>query len=172
MLTRVSDSVARWEAQSEITTFGRALQRAAGHHAAYLGASGTDQMKCARTIAELLPRRIGAAQIALVPLTRDDSADLCEFVVAAREIALASIKRASTTDEIFEHVGDALDSLHAFLLTNEFVPEDYLEDAHIVFRVDAADADETSTSWERPVETRREPADSPAAADHDLALAA
>jgi hypothetical protein len=169
-MVRVSDSAARWEAQSEIASFGSALRGASSKRASEIGstASTQEQARWSAVLSGLLPRRIGAAQMAFVARNRDDAADLRDFVGITREVALASIASAEDIDEVCEALGDALDSLHSFLVTHGLVPTSYVDDAPPSLKTRTPATEE---AWDRLAHADVDQFDG-AASQNDLALAA
>jgi hypothetical protein len=168
-VTRVSDSVSRWEAQALITAFARAISAAAAERETALLLSRAERAACSRLTGDLLPRRVGAAQLSLVALDHDDTADLREFVVVAAEVAVSRIRTAADADELADAVGDALDSLHSFLLTHQLVADGYLDDvaSHNLVESAADDAED----WDDAIQTR-ERAGVASSSENNLALAA
>src|SRR4051812_3091998 len=114
LATRVSNTAARWEAQVVITSFGRVLQGRASRRLLELRLSDADQTTCTEGLVELLPRRIGAAQLALVPVDHADAGDLRDFVEITADVATEAIVNAETGQDVLDAIGDALDSLHSF----------------------------------------------------------
>lgn len=173
VMTSVSDTAARWDAQAEVVRFGATLRDVALKRVIELAPRPEERARCLAMLAELLPRRIGAAQMTLGSLTRDDALDLREFVGAARDVADASIRSALSVEEICDTVGDALDSLHSFLLTHGLVPADYLKTLLLAeMREELHRPTGEEEAWEEVAGRADETSATSAANPRDLALAA
>jgi hypothetical protein len=169
----LSDAAGRWASQSAISGFGRDLRDAATRRALELElVSGGEPDACLATIGELLPRRIGAAQIALIPLDHADVTDLREFIDVATDLARAAITSAETAEALVDAVGDSLDSLHSFLTAHELVPRNYLNDLAGPSSTARSSRSPEDEGWERLAQEARREDPVRGAAENNLALAA